>query len=178
MPDPHDPSLDRLMARFQQSLDPDAFQGIVSRLLPKALAVARQILSDPILAEDAAQEAFLRVFRQRDRYLPSKPFASWFFTILRRVCLDLHRGRARRLRLLQEMAHQASVSTEAASSEVVEQLDRLSASDRQVLVLRIVHELPFRDVGAALGVTEEAAKKRAQRALRRLRSIVEPSSRF
>ena len=46
-----------------------------------------------------------------------------------------------------------------------------------MLVLRIVHGLGFRDVAAALGISEEAAKKRAQRALKRLRAKVYDSER-
>jgi len=44
-------------------------------------------------------------------------------------------------------------------------------------VLRIIHGLGFRDVAAALGISEEAAKKRAQRALRRLRTKIHDSKR-
>jgi DNA-directed RNA polymerase specialized sigma24 family protein len=57
-------------------------------------------------------------------------------------------------------------------SEIPKLLDVLAHNERDVLVLRIVHGLGFRDVAAALGISEEAAKKRAQRALRRLRAMV------
>jgi hypothetical protein len=53
--------------------------------------------------------------------------------------------------------------------DVSELLAKLPPPARAVLTLRIVHDMPFRDVAAALGISEEAAKKRAQRALRRLR---------
>jgi len=48
-------------------------------------------------------------------------------------------------------------------------LRRLPVGERDVLVLRVIEDLPFRDVAAALGISEEAAKKRAQRGLARLR---------
>ena len=54
-------------------------------------------------------------------------------------------------------------------------LSSLTCDDQDVLVLRIVHGLRFRDVAAALGISEEAAKKRAQRALKRLRTRVHDS---
>ena len=58
------------------------------------------------------------------------------------------------------------------SLDICNMLDVLARGERDVLELRIVHGLGFRDVGAALGISEEAAKKRAQRALRRLRATV------
>jgi RNA polymerase sigma factor (sigma-70 family) len=57
-------------------------------------------------------------------------------------------------------------------SEIPKLLNSLSSRERDVLVLRIVHGLGFRDVAAALGISEEAAKKRAQRALKRLRTKI------
>jgi RNA polymerase sigma factor (sigma-70 family) len=57
-------------------------------------------------------------------------------------------------------------------SEIPKLLDVLANHERDVLVLRIVHGLGFSDVAAALGISEEAAKKRAQRALKRLRAKV------
>ena len=55
------------------------------------------------------------------------------------------------------------------SVEAADLLARLPSKARAVLTLRIVHGLAFRDVAVALGISVEAAKKRAQRALRDLR---------
>ena len=68
-----------------------------------------------------------------------------------------------------------SDSRRADSPKIPELLGALARSDQDVLVLRIVHGLGFRDVAAALGISEEAAKKRAQRALRRLRAKIHDS---
>ena len=51
-------------------------------------------------------------------------------------------------------------------------LAALPAPDREVLVLRYLEELSAREVGAVLGIAEAAAKKRALRALRRLRELL------
>ena len=58
-------SHETLMARFQARLDADAFEQIVTFYINPALAVARQILLDDTLAEDAVQESFLRVIRKQ-----------------------------------------------------------------------------------------------------------------
>ena len=271
----HPPEADRLMARFQSRLDADAFEQIASSYMSPALAVARQILSDHALAEDAVQESFLRVIRKREQYIPGSPFSCWFYAIVRNVCVDMLRKRARQTKVIEETAaggegsrpplsrgracpsggtppcgnpnrgfenrdvfnseiatrnvprgsailaevswagspcHKtmddegwtkddrwtdlpASVSHPASSgpaaptcvgrrrgrrrqergssrSELPKLLDVLTSGERDVLVLRIVEGLGFRDVAAALGISEEAAKKRAQRALRRLRAKI------
>jgi RNA polymerase sigma-70 factor (ECF subfamily) len=60
---------------------------------PIAIAAARRITSDASLAEDAAQEAFLKAFRALDRYRPQSNFRSWVRTIAIRCAIDLVRRR-------------------------------------------------------------------------------------
>jgi len=160
------------MARFQRTGEAEAFEQIVSRFLGPAAGVARQVLPDHALVEDAVQEAFLRIIRKPNRYMPGRPFASWFYAVLRNVCRDMLRRRARQARLVQEVADRRPAAEHQAgdSAGALELLARLPRGERAVLTLRIVHEMAFRDVAAALGISEEAAKKRAQRGLRRLRA--------
>ena len=174
MQDGAEASSESLMARYQTRLDAAAFEELVSRFLAPALGVARQLLADRALAEDAVQETFLRLVRRRERYLPSRPFSSWFYTILRNVCTDLRRRRANQARLAREAARRNGSAAPEPSLDGLdarELLGLLPEDSRQVLTLRIVHGLSFREVGAALGISEEAAKKRGQRALRRLRKL-------
>jgi DNA-directed RNA polymerase specialized sigma24 family protein len=163
-----------LMARYQRRLDEAAFGRLVERFLPPALGVARQLLPQRSLAEDAVQETFLRLVRRRERYDPSRPFARWFYTILRNVCTDILRRGARRAEAVEAAGLERARRRGglAPPTDAWELLERLSADDRAVLTLRIVEDMSFREVGAALGISEEAAKKRAQRALRRLRELV------
>ena len=164
------------MVRFQTRLDSHAFDRIVSAYMKPAEGVARQILSDRTLAEDAVQESFLRVIRKRRQYAPPSPFSCWFYAIVRNVCADMLRKRHRETRRIREIAAgRERESSGDNSPQIPELLNVLARSDRDVLVLRIVHGLGFRDVAAALGISEEAAKKRAQRALRRLRARIHDS---
>jgi len=164
-------SCESLMRRFQDRLDAEAFDEIVRRFTAPALAAARQILSDPSLAEDAVQETFLRVVRGRRKYCPTKPFSSWFYAICRNVCTDMLRRQARQAKLVATAADCRPPASRAPweGLDVPDLLAKLPHGDRTVLTLRIVHGFSFRDVAAAVGISEEAAKKRAQRALRRLR---------
>ncbi len=173
------PSHEALMARFQARLDSDAFEQIISSYMSPALALARQILSDHALAEDAVQESFFRVIRKRDQYICGSPFSCWFYAIVRNICVDMLRQQARQKQVMEEIANGGRAGTTRADlSEIPELLDGLAHGERDVLTLRIVHGLGFRDIAAALGISEEAAKKRAQRALRRLRARICDSESF
>jgi RNA polymerase sigma-70 factor (ECF subfamily) len=170
------PSAETLMARFQERLDSWAFEQLVSCYMKPAVGVARQILTDHALAEDAVQESFLRVIRKRKQYIPASPFSSWFYTIVRNVCMDMLRKCSREKVILEKLPIlRKSHSVRIDSPEIPELLGVLARSDQDVLVLRIVYGLGFRDVAATLGISEEAAKKRAQRALRRLRAKIHDS---
>jgi RNA polymerase sigma-70 factor (ECF subfamily) len=169
----HVPSHETLMTRFQARLDSDAFEQIVSLYVSTALAVAKRILLDDTLAEDAVQESFLRVIRKRNQYIPGSHFSCWFYAIVRNVCVDMLRKRAREKEVLENAATISEPSKPRTELyEIPKILDVLANHERDILVLRIVHGLGFRDVAAALGISEEAAKKRAQRALKRLRAKV------
>jgi len=167
-------SASSLMKAFQSHGDETAFERIFSRFVGPAMGVARRLLSDPARAEDAVQEAFMRVIRKRSQYDASYDFAPWFYTILRNICTDMLRSR---MRSIERTGHHCTLHyTEPDPSQqpdypMQELMARLSDGQRVVLELRILHKMRFREIGAALGISEEAAKKRSQRGLRRLREL-------
>ena len=75
--------------------DPAAIQALVARKLPRMLALASRMLGDPVEAEDVAQEAMLRAWRQAPKW---RPGAAKFDTWLHRVALNLCYDRLRRRR--------------------------------------------------------------------------------
>lgn len=158
------------MTRFQRELDEGAFEQLVSAYAGPAAAVARQILKYRGQAEDAVQEAFMRVIRRRDQYIPSHAFSTWFYTILRHVCIDMRRKTERDQHLVEQLRQQqGGVSSSQTLSEHGSLLHGLPGREKSVLELRVVHGLSFKQIADALNISEEAAKKRAQRGLRRLR---------
>lgn len=164
-----------LMRSFQRRKDHAALHQLVDRYGPRGLAVARQLLPDASLAEDAVQEAFIRLIRAHDSYDPARVFSTWFFTILRNVCKDMLRKLCRESRALQASAAGATISCEP--PELVDPgaaaiLAELPPPIRRAVSLRVIDGLAFADVAAALGISEDAAKKRVQRGLRALRESV------
>ncbi len=175
MREPRNISYETLMAKFQQTLDREAFCKIVCHYTQPGLSAARQILHDNHLAEDAVQETFLRLIRKRGQYKSSEPFSGWFYAILRNTCLDMLRKKKRGEKAIQEISLESEIVTYCGcepSETVFALLNRLHSGEQDVLRLRIVEELSFRDIGIVLGISAESAKKRGQRGLRRLRTII------
>jgi len=162
-----------LMERFKISLDKTAIEQLVLDYASPAIAVAHQMLGDRVLAEDAVQETFIRIIKKRNQYVVSGSFSRWFYAILRHVCIDLLRKRKRdqefTKRLFNEIKHVTQIEL---LSDHASLLNILPSHDKSVLELRVVYSMSFKEIAAALNITEEAAKKRAQRGLRKLREKI------
>jgi RNA polymerase sigma-70 factor (ECF subfamily) len=161
------------MLAFKESLDERVLHELMRRHYPAALRIAESRLRDRLLAEEAVQDAFLRIVRHRRRFKPDRRFCPWFFTILFNLCEDYRRKEIRYTAKLKEFTPEgeAHFSGGDAEERVRAALDTLPSLDREVLLLRFAHETPFREIAEVLGLSTEAAKKRALRAMQRLRSV-------
>lgn len=163
-----------LMERFSCGGDDGAFGTLVDRFYAPALAMARARVGDDSLAQDIVQDAFIRVFRERRRYDLGRPFAAWFYTILRNIVTDAMRRRARHREKMEIFAAGGSEAPRLTAdvSDCEALLSVLSAEDREVLIYYYIHGMSVREVGELLGIHTEAAKKRVQRALKKLKAAV------
>jgi len=161
-----------LMARFCATFDDDAFRELTMRYWSPALVIARSRLGCADLAKDAVQDALIRVIRNREKFDHKRGFAPWFYTILRNICTDYQRKSIRHRQKLEMYARvlPAAENTELRKN-IRELLDQLSATDREILVLRNYHKMPLGEIADYYGISEEAAKKRAQRALAKLKAL-------
>lgn len=144
-------------------------------------AVARGLLHDPALAEDAVQEAFLRAFTSCASFDPAAEpsLLAWLAAITRNVAIDMCRARAVRPGLLHTPA---DVMTQVAPDLIdravlrmtlVDALSGVSAEHRGVLVRTVLNDRSHADVAAELGVPVGTVKSRVHHALRNLRSRVQ-----
>jgi RNA polymerase sigma-70 factor (ECF subfamily) len=160
------------MRRFCETSDAAAFDLLARRYHKPAVAVARGHLGTcGHMAEDAVQETFIRLFRHGARFDLNRPFAAWFYSILRHVCIDFLRQRTRQGALLERFAQDPSFRSEEPPATPAEDdiLLRINPADREILIYRLVHGLSFDEIATQLDCSVESAKKRAQRALQRLR---------
>jgi RNA polymerase sigma-70 factor, ECF subfamily len=136
-------------------------------------------------ADDLAQEALLRAIKKRRQYRPERGSPqSWLWRIVANVAADAARGRARRRALFGKLFQQwrtdrlpqdpESQALALEESQVVrDRLRRLPERDRRLLALRFGADLDLTSVGASLGISAAAAGVGIQRALARLRDLME-----
>ena len=97
MPDSTDPDL---LLRFARSGDREALGILFQRHAGYAYRTALTVLGDPGMAEDAVQEAFLKVMRSAGSFDPGRPLRPWLKTLVIRTAMD--RLRAERRRTMRE----------------------------------------------------------------------------
>lgn len=163
--------------------DAGAFGVLVERHEQAAFRAAWLILRDAGLAEDVAQEAFVRAYRQIGRFRQGAPFRPWLLRIVTNLALNEARARGRRAGLLSRAAsvlsHDAAPSPHAQAvaeddaSALLRAIGELPEEDRVVLHLRYFLDLPEREIAAVIGKPAGTVKSRLHRAGRRLRAVVE-----
>jgi RNA polymerase sigma-70 factor (ECF subfamily) len=132
----------------------------------RAMATAIGLLGNRSDAEEAVQEAFVRVLERLGTLRESSRFSAWLTGILYRVCLELRRTR-RRAR--PGRAEVATVLGSEAAARVVEEALALEDDFRDILVLVYLEGLSLEEAALTLGISEANAKVRVHRARRMLR---------
>jgi RNA polymerase sigma factor (sigma-70 family) len=170
-----DPDVE-LLARIGNN-EPAAVNEMVTRKLPRLLALASRILGDADEAKDVAQESFLRIWRQAANWRSGE---ARFDTWLHRVALNLCRDRLRRRKerplhedeALADSAPSPDEHLEAAdcSARMASALAALPERQREAIVLQYYQELSNIDAAALMEISVEALESLLSRARRQLRN--------
>jgi RNA polymerase sigma factor (sigma-70 family) len=116
-------------------------------------------------AEDAFQETFLRALRAYPRLVHAEHLRAWVLTIATRVAVD----EQRRAKPAGDPPERAADDDAPPYTELDDLTGDLPPTERAAVVLRYGYDLPYADIGAALGSSEEAARQAASSGVRRLR---------
>ncbi len=150
------------------------FAGAAEAHLDDVHAYLTYMTKNKALAEDLTAETFERALRSWSRFDPRRGSArTWLCQIARSVALDEFRAQERRRRRERTYAElEPREAPEPAlgdlSPELRDALDELSASDRELIVLRVVLELDGPTTARLLGISATACSTRLSRALNRL----------
>jgi RNA polymerase sigma-70 factor (ECF subfamily) len=169
----------------------DLFAGLVEAHQRRASRIAYQYLRDPSEADEAVQDAFVKVFSHISSYREAWPFEVWFTRILTNGCLDRRKARARRERWLVP-AEEASAADEYRASvagppdvspearllsrerreRIAAAIDRLDGRQRTVFMLCHYGDCTPREVSAMTGLNESTVRVHLFRAARKLRGLL------
>jgi RNA polymerase sigma-70 factor (ECF subfamily) len=182
---------EQLMLRVGQG-DRGAFDEIVRRYTRKMINLAYQITSDRDLAEDIAQETFLRAYKSAARYTEIAKFSTWLYTIAINLCRNELRRRKFKPYSLEEMAERedegkmridiadetrrpdTDLERREITAHVRRAISMVPSKFRVALVLRDIQGLSYEEVGGILGLPEGTVKSRINRGRLRVREILSP----
>lgn len=165
-----------LLREFVQDRSEEAFSRLVQRHLGMVFSAARRMVGDEHLAQDVTQNVFTTLAQKARGIRPPQVVAGWLYNTARHLAMHAVRGERRRREREEAAVAMQSHETNADTDRVIEQLEpamaELDADDRDTLVLRYLEDRNLREVGAEFGISEDAARMRANRALEKLRVVL------
>lgn len=175
----------------QQGND-EAFTHIVEHYQTPVFNLCYRMLGEPELAEDAAQETFLRAYRYISRYDSNRPFATWLLSIAAHYCID--RLRRRKFGFISlddepeddekpfELADAGAINPEQEAvrreerDDVHAALRGLDSTDRAAIILRYWYDFSEIEIAENLSLTVSAVKSRLFRARKQVAKLMEKNA--
>jgi len=180
-----DDTPDEVLVKRAQGGDRAALDRLVRRHQRALFALCLRYVRDTDEAADLVQRSFVRVMGKLAELRDPGVFRSWLLRIGAHLALNHIRDHAR------FVADDGDIESGVGDERAVSATDRLEAAEvasalraavhelptkqRMTLELRIYEDLPFRDIGVALGISEGAAKVNFHYAVRKLRATFAPA---
>jgi RNA polymerase sigma factor (sigma-70 family) len=166
-----------LIRAWAKNRDEEAFRTLVDRHLNLVYSVAKRILNnDEHLADEVAQGVFIVLARKAPSFPRGVILPAWLYRTTQYAAAQAIRAEARRTdrhkRYFAMQTPEANAVWENIAPGLEPAMARLRAKEREALVLRFMGEMTIEQVGASLGISEEAARKRIDRALEKLRAVL------
>jgi RNA polymerase sigma-70 factor (ECF subfamily) len=178
-----------LVAGGERDVARERYGELVAHQQRRAVRIAYQYLRDVHDADEAVQDAFIKVFTHITSYREDRPFEVWFTRILVNACLDLRKSRSRRLRwavpmsstgdvppaepVTQEQTPEQRLVSRERANEITEAVESLPARQRTVFTMCHLAEQTTAEVSQALGLSEATVRVHLFRAIRKLRRLLE-----
>jgi RNA polymerase sigma-70 factor (ECF subfamily) len=180
-----------LMLRIRRG-DAESFEALVARHRAPLISFFLRMVRDRALAEDLAQEVFLRVYKARERWRPDAKFSTWLYRVATNLALNAIRDAKGKV------SRTAPGDGDGEGEDEVARLsdpqpgaeERIMLSDRERIIRQAVESLPanqraavilhkyqdvdYRQIAKILGVTQSALKSLLFRAYEALRERLEP----
>jgi RNA polymerase sigma-70 factor (ECF subfamily) len=152
----------------------DAFTALVEAYQNPVYNLCYRMLGDPVEAEDAAQETFMRAYINLKRYDHKRSFSTWLLSIAAHYCIDQLRKRRIMYVSLDGSPDQyladhapgpeASINIHEDQVRLQTLLSRLGAQDRAAVVMFYWYDFTYEEIASMLSLTVSAVKSRLHRA--------------
>lgn len=178
-----------LMLRVRDG-DAASFEVLLRRYRLPMVGYFRRMVRDQALAEDLAQEVFLRVYKSRERYQPEAKFTTWLYRIATNLALNTIRDRRDEISasddddgegfsVLERLTDPCPTAEQQLVQRDRERLIRQSVeslpeNQRSAVILHKYQEVDYRQIASILSVSESAVKSLLFRAYETLRIRLEP----
>jgi RNA polymerase sigma-70 factor (ECF subfamily) len=178
-------SIDPIVVKQAATGDENAFTALVRWYHPRFVRFARHMLRDHADADDAVQDAFIRVYRALPQYREQERFESWLFRILANCCRTALSSNLRRnLRLVgldtqaaQEIHGRADGRGDLAWRTLLDAaVEELSVEQREAFLLHHIEGCSYDVMSEITGVRRSALKMRVKRASDQLRAFLGDTS--
>jgi RNA polymerase sigma-70 factor (ECF subfamily) len=159
--------------------DEDSFAMIVHHYQGPVYNLCYRMLGDALEAEDAAQETFIRAYRNLKRFDPERKFINWLLTIASNHCVD--RLRKKRMKFVsmdsllpgdhlvdRNKGPEEQLDISEAQQEIQTLINQLSPKDRAAIILKYWHDQSYEEIARSLSLSVSAVKSRLHRARREL----------
>lgn len=168
--------------RNAQSGDRNAFSELVRMHARGVFNVVYRMCGDELIAEDAAQETFIRAWQNLSSYRPQTPLRNWLYRIAFNAGMDMLRKEKRILpNAIEDMqltdgqpGLEALVSQQERTQLVQKAILSLPDASRAVLILREYEELSYQDISATLDIPVGTVMSRLNYARKLLKDKLEP----
>jgi len=147
-----------------QAGDKSAYGQLVQKYMQRAYYCALGLVSSHDAALDLSQEAFVRAYRAIRKVDPERQFFTWYYQILRNLCLNYLRDKSRHARPFSEIDENAvwNISDHSMNAEerleakelcqeVWKAINQLTPLEREVIVLKDFQELSYKEIADVLG---------------------------
>ena len=167
-----------LVREYAASQSESAFEQLVARHLDMVYSAALRRVGDANLAQDITQAVFIVLARKAKSLGPKTILSGWLYRTTRYAATDALKMQRRRQHREQE-AYMQSLLNEPQPDEAWQQIaplletamDSLNEGDRNAVAMRFFDRKSLGQIGAALGLSEDGARMRVNRALEKLRRI-------
>ena len=165
-----------LLRQFARENSQDAFTEIVRRHVNLVYSAAFRQVRSPQLAEEVAQSVFADLARAAKKLNSKTILTAWLYSVARRTAIDVIRKESRRQlrdQIAMEITNMNATANDWTQIEPLldDAMAALEETDRSAILLRYFENKSLREVGEALGTSDDAAQKRVSRAVEQLREF-------